>query len=79
MHILHIYKDYPPVLGGIEGHVRDLAEGLVARGHQVTVLVTSRDRRTSIEQPSPGLTVIRAARMLHLASTPLSPAMIALA
>jgi len=79
VHILHIYKDYPPVLGGIEGHVPDLAEGLVARGHQVTVLVTSRDRRTSIEQPSPGLTVIRAARMLHLASTPLSPAMIALA
>ncbi len=79
MHILHIYKDYPPVLGGIEGHVRDLAEGLVARGHRVTVLVTSTDRRTCIEQSSPALTVIRAARMLHLASTPLSPAMIALA
>jgi glycosyltransferase involved in cell wall biosynthesis len=79
VHILHIYKDYPPVLGGIEGHVRDLAEGLVARGHRVTVLVTSTDRCTSIEQPSSGLTVIRAARMLHLASTPLSPAMIALA
>jgi glycosyltransferase involved in cell wall biosynthesis len=79
VHILHIYKDYPPVLGGIEGHVRDLAEGLVARGYQATVLVTSTDRGTSIERPSPGLTVIRAARMLHLASTPLSPAMIALA
>jgi glycosyltransferase involved in cell wall biosynthesis len=79
VHILHIYKDYPPVLGGIEGHVRDLAEGLVARGHRATVLVTSTDRRASIERPSPGLTVIRAARMLHLASTPLSPAMIALA
>lgn len=79
MHILHIYKDYPPVLGGIEGHVRDLAEGLVARGHQVTVLVTNTSRCTSIERPAPGLTVVRAARMAHVASTPLSPAMIALA
>ncbi|MFQ3632831.1 glycosyltransferase [Roseiflexus sp.] len=79
MHILHIYKDYPPVLGGIEGYVRDLAEGLVARGYQVTVLVTNTTRCTSIEKPLPGLTIVRAARMMHLASTPLSPAMIALA
>lgn len=79
MHILHIYKDYPPVLGGIEGHVRDLAEGLIARGHQVTVLVTSTTRRTFIERPLPELTIVRAARVAHLASTPLSPAMIALA
>ncbi|MCS7288039.1 MAG: glycosyltransferase [Roseiflexaceae bacterium] len=79
MHILHIYKDYPPVLGGIEGYVRDLAEGLVARNHRVTVLVTNTSRCTSIERPLPGLTVVRAARLVHLASTPLSPAMIALA
>jgi len=73
MHILHIYKDYYPVLGGIENHVRDLSEALVAHGHRVTVLVTSLDRRTLIEHPQPGLTVIKAARALHLASTPISP------
>jgi rhamnosyl/mannosyltransferase len=73
MHILQIYKDYYPVLGGIENHVRELSEALVARGHQVTVLVTSLDRRTLIEHPQPGLTVIKAARALHLASTPISP------
>lgn len=76
MHILQLYKDYFPVLGGIENHVRDLSEGLAARGHQVTVLVTSLDGRTSVEQPQAGLTVIRAARALHLASTPLSLAML---
>jgi rhamnosyl/mannosyltransferase len=75
MHILQIYKDYFPVLGGIENHLRDLSEGLAARGHRVTVLVTSPSRRTAIEQPQPGLTVIKAARALHLASTPLSLAM----
>ncbi|HNP86975.1 MAG TPA: glycosyltransferase [Kouleothrix sp.] len=79
MHILHIYKDYPPVLGGIENHLRDLSAGLAARGHQVTVLVTSRDRQTRIEHPAERLTIIKAARALHLASTPLSPAMLRLA
>ena len=71
MRLLHIYKDYPPVIGGIEHHLRDLAEGLAARGHEVTVLVTSRDRRTTVEQ-QPGLNIIRAARTLYAASTPLS-------
>src|SRR3954453_14447336 len=79
MHILQIYKDYFPVLGGIENHVRDLSEALAARGHRVTVLVTSLDRRTITEQPQPGLTIIKAARSLHLASTPLSLAILRIA
>src|SRR5690242_92635 len=76
MHILQLYKDYFPVLGGIENHVRDLSEALAALGHRVTVLTTSLDRRTLVERPLPGLTVIKAARTLHLASTPLSPEML---
>ena len=49
MRILHVYKDYFPVLGGIENHVKVLAEGQAAAGHQVTVLVTSLTRATSAE------------------------------
>ncbi|NJP06041.1 MAG: glycosyltransferase [Chloroflexaceae bacterium] len=75
MHILQIYKDYYPVLGGIENDVRAMAEGLVARGHRVTVLVTSTTAHTEREQHGP-LTIIKTARWLHLASTPLSPAMV---
>lgn len=72
MHILHIYKDYAPVLGGIENHLKVLAEGLVARGHRVTVLVTSTGPRDELLSQGE-LTVIKAARLLHLASTPISP------
>jgi rhamnosyl/mannosyltransferase len=72
MHILQLYKDYDPVLGGIENHIRDISAGLVARGHRVTVLVTNLTNETTIERDERGLTVIKAARALHLASTPLS-------
>ncbi|HEU5014343.1 MAG TPA: glycosyltransferase [Roseiflexaceae bacterium] len=79
MHILQIYKEYPPVMGGIENHVRDLSEGLVARGHYLTVLVTSRNRQTTIEQPHKRLKIIKAAREIHAASTPLSTTMLRMA
>lgn len=74
MNILHIYKDYFPVVGGIENHVRQLAEAQAARGHMVTVLVTSRDARTHIETLN-GVRVIFAARLATLLSAPISIAL----
>lgn len=74
MHILHLYKDYFPVLGGIENHIRALAQTQTAHGHQVTVLVTSLDRRTH-EEDDHGVRVIKAARLAAPASTPISLAM----
>ncbi len=74
MNILHIYKDYFPVLGGIENHVKALAEGAAARGHAVTVLVTSLDRRTRVESLN-GVTLVKAARWANIASAPIGPAM----
>jgi glycosyltransferase involved in cell wall biosynthesis len=71
MRILHIYKDYYPVLGGIENHIRTLAEAQARRGHSVSVLVTSRDARTHIDELN-GVRVIFAGRLATLASTPLS-------
>jgi len=71
MKILHVYKDYFPVLGGIENHVKVLAEGQAVAGHRVTVLATSPTRATSVETLN-GVRVIRAARLATVASTPLS-------
>lgn len=75
MHILALYKDYAPVVGGIENNLRDLAEGMARRGHQMTVLVTNTSGTTEIIE-RPNLTIIKAARALHAASTPISPAML---
>ena len=71
MRILHVYKDYHPIRGGIENHIKSLAEAQVAAGHQVTVLVTNPGR----EKPDVllnGVRVVRAARVATVASTPLS-------
>ncbi len=75
MNILHIYKDYHPVLGGIENHVRWLAEAQAARGHQVTVLVTNPAGMKTAAGMENGVRVIRAARIATVASTPLSLAL----
>jgi len=72
MHILHVYKDYSPVIGGIENHVKALAEAQVAAGHQVTVLVCNRGPRT-VEENLNGVRVLKAGRVTTVASTPLSP------
>ncbi|NLG28696.1 MAG: glycosyltransferase [Chloroflexi bacterium] len=74
MKILHVYKAYPPVVGGIENHVRCLAEAQAAAGHDVTVLVTNAGLRTREEQPN-GVRVLRAGRLGEVASTPLSVAL----
>ena len=74
MKILHIYKDYYPVVGGMENHIRMLAEGAVKRGLEVTVLVTNLTRRTEIREIK-GVEVIKAGRLATLASTPLSSAL----
>lgn len=75
LRILHIYKDYYPVLGGIEGHVRLLAEGQAARGNQVTVLVTNPDGLRTVVKQEHGVRVVRSARLATVASTPLSLAL----
>ncbi|HEY1016600.1 MAG TPA: glycosyltransferase [Herpetosiphonaceae bacterium] len=77
LRILHVYKDYFPVLGGMENHLRILGEGLAARGHQVTAVVSNTSFATQIEQRG-GVMVYKAAQWLRKASTPVSPGMLRL-
>lgn len=72
MKILHLYKDYYPVYGGIEGHIRTLAEAQAAAGHRVTVAVTNPDKLPPQEELN-GVRVKRLSRFGTLKSTPLSP------
>lgn len=75
MRILHVYKDYYPVLGGIENHLRWLACAQAQRGHDVTVLVANPQGLGTTVHEEEGVRVIRAARLATLASTPISLAL----
>jgi len=66
-----VNKYYPPHLGGIEFHVRDLAEGLVRAGHEVKVLVSAEGRQSSTEVIN-GVHVMRLSRGFEAASTPVA-------
>lgn len=80
MHVLHVYKDYAPVLGGIEQHIGLLAPRQAARGMRVTVLVVAPRARDG--GPSAGVTVeqgvevIRVPRWATIASTPIAPGLL---
>lgn len=67
-----INKYYPPHVGGIEFHMRDLAEGLVTHaGAQVRALVCN-GAPTRVEESIGGVDVVRLPRAFEFASTPVS-------
>lgn len=72
MRIVHIYKDYFPVLGGIENHVKQLAEAQAGRGHAVTVLVTQLAGKPASEEMVNGVRVVKTPRQLNVQSAPIS-------
>lgn len=71
MRVLHLYKDYFPVLGGIENHIKLLAEGLRMRGVEIQVLVTNTANRT-VQETIEGVPVLKTARQINISSAPVS-------
>ncbi len=70
--ILHIYKDYfPPVVGGIEKHIHDLAQASKDT-YDITVLVANTRAKTE-EEDADGIRVIKAACLGRVAAAPLCP------
>ena len=54
MRILHVSPMYFPVLGGAELHLKEISEGLAARGHDVTVLTTNTGHSWDLWDAKPG-------------------------
>lgn len=74
MRVTMVNKYYPPHLGGIEFHMRDLATALVGRGVDVRAIVSNEDNAVASETID-GVRIIRMARSFHYASTPVVPGM----
>lgn len=76
MKILHIYKNYYPILGGIENHIKLVSEELAQdQNFEVTVLVANSNLFTVIETVN-SVKVVRVGRQFELASTPVGVSMI---
>ena len=75
MKVLHIYKDYyPPVMGGIEGHLNLLNSGLKEAGIQTEVLV-SNTKPTLSREIIDGITVTKVPQVFRFNSAPINVSM----
>ncbi|MCL4079338.1 glycosyltransferase [Coriobacteriia bacterium Es71-Z0120] len=71
MRITMLNKHYPPHLGGIEHHVRDLAEALVERGHAVRAIVAN-EAPDTVTETHGGVEVVRLGRAFNVSSAPVA-------
>lgn len=71
---LQLTKFYPPINGGIETAVRDIADGLTARDWQVEILCANVRRETVVEQGA--IPISRVASWGQVASTSMTPSLI---
>ncbi len=70
--VLQVYKDYcPPVVGGVEGHINLLANGLKDRGIRVEVLVSNTRAKLEVENIN-GIRVTKVPQLGRFASAPLN-------
>jgi rhamnosyl/mannosyltransferase len=74
LRVVHVYKGYPPVRGGIEGHVDLLTRLLVRAGVDAEVLCADAEGAPR-EERRENVTVRRCWAPLTLASTPLPPSL----
>ena len=61
MNILYICREYPPSqrAGGIGSYCKEIAYGMLQRGHNVTILAASDDTRIESDRIEDGIRVIR--------------------
>ncbi len=74
MRILHIYKDYLPVCGGIENYIRVLSEAHAGAGHDLSVVCCDPERGESSDTIN-GVRVLRVPRWFTFRSMPIAPAL----
>lgn len=75
MRVTMVNKYYPPHLGGIEYHMRDLAAALVAGGGVQVRAIVANGGRGEVSETVDGVQVERLSRLFEYASTPVVPGM----
>ncbi|MGV8083252.1 MAG: glycosyltransferase [Coriobacteriia bacterium] len=66
---------YPPHLGGVETHLRDISEGLVEHAHAKVRAIVASESRERTEECIGGVEVVRLPRQFALSSAPVALSM----
>jgi glycosyltransferase involved in cell wall biosynthesis len=77
MRLLITLTYYAPHVSGLTVHARRLAEGLAARGHEVTVLTSRHDRRLPRRETIAGVDVVRVPVAMSLSKGAVMPTYLA--
>lgn len=72
MRVTMLNKYYPPHLGGIEYHLRDLAASLAARPDCSVRAIVANEGRETVAESMDGVEVVRLGRAFAYASTPVA-------
>ena len=72
MRVLLLYKDYFPVVGGIENHIRLLAQGLRTEGVDAPRFSSPNTGPATLHETIDGVPVTKTGRQAHILSTPIS-------
>ncbi len=75
MRVTMLNKYYPPHLGGIEFHMRDLAEKLASSGEAKVSVLVANEGPGDVRETIAGVEVTRLSRLFEYASTPVAPGM----
>lgn len=73
MRILSILTYYHPHWTGLTAYARRIAEGLVARGHEVTVLTTQHDPALPLEDAYHGVRIVRVPTFVRISRGVVAP------
>ncbi|MCI4349088.1 MAG: glycosyltransferase family 4 protein [Thermoplasmata archaeon] len=71
MKVLQVSPFFDPHAGGVEAHVRAITEGLVRRGHELTVLTARFDPGLPSDETRDGYRIVRSRSLGVLFDTPL--------
>jgi len=73
--VLHVYKSYYPVIGGVANHIKVLCSEM-AKDKEIDIqILVANQGIGSVDEAYEGIRVIRAGRIFELASTPISPSL----
>ncbi len=74
MKVLMINKLYHPVIGGVENHVRELAQSIVSNSNTVKVeVLVANTSRFTVQEMIDGISVTKVGSIATIQSTPIAP------